>query len=311
MNPTDLYPWADPALQQRLIADPRAVLASQGVQVPADLPRAVVDDIVRFVYLIWVDGMIVPRDQFRIDPNDEGLLFGRGVWESTRVVQGEPWLWDAHLERLKRTAELLGLSLDPKRLPNTQQVRDYVGMLTKMDVVLRLNVSAGRAGKTGLVWMSAAAPPTPQATLKLRTCPNPVPKNQPYLVWKTFQYATRLRVGQEAWKEGYDSSLLVDPAGHLLEASHANIFLRLDTGWVTPAIDGGLLPGTVREHLLKNAPLPIRETTVDQAELAHVREAFATNSNIGGIPIVRVDHWDYPVGEETKSLIQWLGPHRR
>jgi branched-subunit amino acid aminotransferase/4-amino-4-deoxychorismate lyase len=306
--PVDEWSWAHPQVKKLLLSDPAAVLKDRGINVPADLPLPVIHEFVRVAWLLWVDGKILPLDQFYIDPSDEGLLFGRGVWESTRTLGGIPWLWELHIARLLRTAELLYIPIAPERLPDSIQVSEYVRALTEQDVVVRLNVSAGRPGKAGLVWMSAAPQPYPASSVRLRTCRSPVQKGQAYLTWKTFQYATRLRIGQEAAQTGFDSALLLDAEDNLQEAAHANIFLRLQDGWVTPLADGGLLPGTVRQHLLKSAPQPIREQNVPNALLSQVREVFVTNSNVGIVPVSQIDEHTFPIGNETRNLIRWLEP---
>src|SRR5262249_31043955 len=73
------------------------------------------DRVARIMSLLWQDGQIVRREKFHVDPADEGLLFGRGLWESTRTLREVPWLWPLHLERLRRTAELLEIDVAPER----------------------------------------------------------------------------------------------------------------------------------------------------------------------------------------------------
>jgi branched-subunit amino acid aminotransferase/4-amino-4-deoxychorismate lyase len=289
-------------------ADPVAVLKDRGVDAPADLPPAVAREFARVVSLLWLDGRVLPLDRFHIDPSDEGLLFGRGAWESTRTVDGAPWLWPLHLDRLRRTAELLCIDLDPARLPDADAVRDYVRALTSQDVVIRLNVTAGRPGKPGLVWMTAAPRAEPPESVRLKTVRNPVQKGQAYLTLKTFQYATRLRLGQQAARAGFDTALLLDADGNVQEAAHANVFVRLPDGWATPPADGGLLPGTVRHHVLSASPLPVRERPIPSSALAEVREAFVTNSSVGLVPVSRIDDRPLPIGDETRAMLRRLNP---
>jgi branched-subunit amino acid aminotransferase/4-amino-4-deoxychorismate lyase len=144
--------------------------------------------------------------------------------------------------------------------------------------------------------------------LRLRTVRNPVSKNQPYLMLKTFQYATRLRIAQEANADGYDTALLLDDQENLQEAAQANVFLKLKSGWATPTADGGLLPGIVRHALLDAQPVPIVERSISAKELGDVTEAFVTNSNLGIIPVTQIDGFDLPVGPDTSKLIKWLEP---
>src|SRR5262245_55908007 len=97
--------WGNPQFQGRL-PEPAAILKEQGIEVPADCPPEIVEELIRIVSLIWLNGKIVPREQFYIDPADQGLLFGRGLWECTRTIGGIPWLWPLHVDRLLRSAAL-------------------------------------------------------------------------------------------------------------------------------------------------------------------------------------------------------------
>ena len=284
------------------------VLRDRGLNPPPDAPPEVLAEFARLVTTLWADGRAVPLDQFRLDPADEGLLFGRGAWESARTVAGVPWLWSLHLDRLRQTCDLLNIAVEPGRLPSADAVAGFVRALTSQDVIVRLNVTAGRPGWPGAVWLSAAPLPATPSGLKLRSVRNPVGKGQAYLILKTFQYATRLRLGQQAADSGFDTALLLDEAGNLQEASHANVFLRLPDGWVTPAADGGFLPGTVRQHLLQSSPLPIREATVPYSAVSSATEAFVSASNVGLVPVTLIDGHPLPVGPETRQLMSWVLP---
>lgn len=303
----DPYWWADPPLKERLLRDPAAVLKERGITAPVGLHPQIVQEALRIVSLLWVEGKVVPLERFYIDPADEGLLFGRGVWESTKTIKGVPWLWKEHIARLVKTAVLVDIQLAPERLPDSKQVAEYVALLTGQDVVIRLNVTAGRPGHTGVVWMSASLRPAPSTAVRLKSLLTPVFKDQPYLAWKTFQYASRLRIGQEAGKAGFDSSLMLDPDHNVLEAAHANIFFRLKDGWVTPSLGDGLfLPGTVRQYVLDHAPVIVREQVIPLSLMSEVTEAFVTNSNVGIVPVTQIDDHKYPVGPETTNLIKWI-----
>ncbi|MFO0936049.1 MAG: aminotransferase class IV [Gemmataceae bacterium] len=310
-QPMDEFWWADPALKQRLVSDPVGVLKERGINVDGNFPLAAIHDLIRLTSLIWKDGRIVRADQFLIDPFDEGLLFGRGVWESTRTFGGHPWLWPIHLDRLKQTATLLGFEVAPERLPDAAAVTQFVRILTAQDVVIRLNVSAGRQGKPGTVWMSCSLMPAPIESYKLATGQNPVSMPSPYLIGKTFHYASRMFGAKPAWQNGFDSVLWYDANHNLLESAHANIFLRMPEGWVTPSVESGLfLPGTVRHQLLKNPVLPIKEAVIPVSRIAEAQEVFVTNSNVGIVPVVLIDKQSYPIGPETAQLKDWLMPKK-
>jgi branched-subunit amino acid aminotransferase/4-amino-4-deoxychorismate lyase len=299
-------PQTAPQTAQR---DAAAVLKEHGVQVPADCPPHIIAEVARMVSYLWLNGQIVAREAFYIDPADQGLLFGRGLWECTRTFGGVPWLWPLHLERLVQTAALLEIDVDPQRLPDSAAVTAFVRALTRMDVVVRLNATAGPPGKPGTMWMTAVLPPAPTPSIRLQSCRGPVLAGQPYLAWKTFQYGSRLRASQQARQAGFDNALLLDPDGNILEAANANLFVRLPDGWATPPAAGEtLLPGTVRRFLLEESPLPMRGQVIPYARLADVREAFVTNSNVGLVPVAQIDEQTFPIGRETRELLRWLVP---
>jgi para-aminobenzoate synthetase / 4-amino-4-deoxychorismate lyase len=66
--------------------------------------------------------------------------------------------------------------------------------------------------------------------------------------------------------------LLVDLDGHVLEAAHANVWIREGTTLVTPPLDGRILPGTVRARLLADPPAG-RSTHVEPVTLERVGAA--------------------------------------
>jgi branched-subunit amino acid aminotransferase/4-amino-4-deoxychorismate lyase len=221
-------------------------------------------------------------------------------------------MWNLHLERMINTAKLLGIDLTPDRLPGERLVFEFVRTVTGSDVVVRLNASAGRPGKPGYVWMTCSPLPPPIESFRLKTARNPVTQPSPYLIGKTFHYAARMYAAKPAWQAGFDSLLWLDANDNLLESAHANVFVRLPEGWVTPSVESGLvLPGTVRHYLVNGkTPFPIREATVPLSRLSEAKELFLTNGNVGIVPVVAVDERTFPVGDETKQLAQWLLPKK-
>jgi len=115
-----------------------------------------------------------------------------------------------------------------------------------------------------------------------------------------------LKLHAAAVAEGYDSALVLDEANAIQEAAHANIFLRLPEGWRTPAADGGLLPGTVRQWLMEAAPVKIAAEAIPVERLAEASEAFLSNSNAGLVPVTQIDGYAFRHGPETRSLQEWI-----
>src|SRR5262245_7122954 len=68
---------------------------------------------------LWVNGRVV-ADPYApaLSPLDHGLTVGDGVFETIKIVDGEPFALTRHLDRLARSADGLGLAK-----PDLDQVR--------------------------------------------------------------------------------------------------------------------------------------------------------------------------------------------
>lgn len=241
---------------------------------------------------IWTGGKRIERDAFRLDPFDEGLLYGRGLFETTRTFGSVPWLWDEHLARLEQSAAALGIPLDPAKLPSADQVAAFVRSLAAGDVVVRLQVTAGGGGAGrdhwGLAWLSARPLPEAKAALAVCVARYRVSRSDPWAEHKSTNYGLRALAWAEAREGGFDDALLVDTEGRVLEASRANLFVKVDGRWRTPPLEGGVLAGTARQQVLRRAAVPIEERTLAIAELDRVSAAFLTNSVRGAVAVSRI-----------------------
>ena len=53
--------------------------------------------------------MVNGKPDDRLPLTDRGLLYGDGLFETVAIVEGQPLLWQEHLNRLQRGCECLGL----------------------------------------------------------------------------------------------------------------------------------------------------------------------------------------------------------
>src|SRR5918912_1307402 len=58
-----------------------------------------------------VNGRITDQEHAVISVFDHGFLYGEGVYETLRTYNGQPFLFDRHMRRLRRSAELLALGV--------------------------------------------------------------------------------------------------------------------------------------------------------------------------------------------------------
>jgi branched-chain amino acid aminotransferase len=92
---------------------------------------------------VWINGQLFPDEAASVSIFDRGLVVGDGVFESVKVTHGVPFALTRHLDRLRGSAEGLGLAT-----PDTDQIRAGVQALLEdsrwpEQARVRITVTAG------------------------------------------------------------------------------------------------------------------------------------------------------------------------
>jgi para-aminobenzoate synthetase/4-amino-4-deoxychorismate lyase len=120
----------------------------------------------------------------------------------------------------------------------------------------------------------APSPPEARGPIRVALDDDPVDPDDVWLFHKTTRrepYERRRRRRPDV-----DDVLLVNSRGEVTETTIANLAVRLESGWVTPPLDCGLLAGTYRERLVRDGRLTERPVTA--AELRGAREMALVSS---------------------------------
>ena len=260
--------------------------------------------------MIWSAGAILPDDGLAIPVADRTFEHGLGLFETLRTWGGRPSLLDAHNARMLRSAEALGLPIDPASLPDLGAVAHLLraeGIAG--DRMLRVTASGGTASGKSVVWMRSAPLPEPihedGASLLLDAWKiNP---DDSMARHKSLNYWSRRLAHEEARRRGFDESLSGTAENHAgdfyYEGSRANLFLVMDwrfgigpLGIGRPTIftaseAGPIVPGIMRRLVLdvaRELPVEVEEVEGLNAEWLDGRgEVFLTNSVREIIPVRR------------------------
>jgi branched-chain amino acid aminotransferase len=61
--------------------------------------------------IVNVNGRITDQEHAAISVFDHGFLYGEGIYETLRTYNGEPFLFDRHMRRLRNSAKMLALQV--------------------------------------------------------------------------------------------------------------------------------------------------------------------------------------------------------
>jgi para-aminobenzoate synthetase/4-amino-4-deoxychorismate lyase len=168
--------------------------------------------------------------------------------ETIRYQPGEGFtLLERHLIRLAESAAFFDIPLDPAEVRAALRAA-VAGAPRPLRVRLRVERSGRILVDTGEI------PPAEPVRLALDT--HPVDPRDLFLYHKT----TDRGVYEDARKRHPQATdvVLVNDRGELTETTIANLALRIGGEWLTPPIQSGLLPGTLRAELLASGCLAER-----------------------------------------------------
>jgi len=269
--------------------------------------------------IVYLNGSLIRRSQARISALDYGFLYGFGLFETMRAYGGQVFRLDSHLNRLARSAKILGLPIQALNLKGA--VMDTIHANKLSDARVRITISIGEGGMvpepsactqpTVLILAGHYKPYPKQVYEKgFRAVVSSIRRNSqsPLSRLKSANYLENMLAKQEARAAGVDEAICLNEKGLLAEASMSNIFLVNDGILRTPGEESGILPGITREVVLELASqLDINtfEQDIRLDELFQAQEAFLTNSLMEIMPLTEID--GKPVGpSEAESVTRRL-----
>src|SRR5919201_4037508 len=217
-----------------------------------------------------VNGRIVDQEHAVISVFDHGFLYGEGVYETLRTYNGQPFLFDRHMRRLRKSAGMVALDVPlsdeqiDARFRETMRAAGLGGAPDR-EAYIRILVTRG----IGELTYDPAACPSPSIVVIVK--PNvepspdvyergvkvslvPVVRNHPDTVnprIKSNNLINNALAMQEAFRRGAFEGVMRNYKGELAECTQSNLFLVKNGVTLTPPLDAGLLPGITREFFFE------------------------------------------------------------
>src|SRR5262245_37431947 len=90
-----------------------------------------------------VNGEITPAEQARVSVLDNGFTFGDAVYETLRTYGGRPFHLDRHLQRLRASADRLGIAIPPSDADLGRGLDALLARAANTESYIRIIVSRG------------------------------------------------------------------------------------------------------------------------------------------------------------------------
>lgn len=280
-----------------------------------------------------VNGRVFDQEHAVISVFDHGFLYGEGVYETLRTYNGQAFLFDRHMRRLRNSAGMLALPVPLSDAEIGLRFRDTVstaglGSGDRGEAYIRILVTRG----IGELSYDPAVCPEPSIVIIVKPHIDPPPeafergvkaalvpivRNHPGSVNPLIKSNNLLNSAlamQEAVRRGAFEGIMRNYRGELAECSTANLFIVKGGAALTPPLDAGLLPGITREFLFEigvDAGVAVREQVLRDADLFGADESFLSSTTREIIPIVQVDDRSIGSGRPGPVTRALLGEFRR
>jgi len=267
--------------------------------------------------LCYLNGQFVPRESAAIPVEDRGFIFGDGVYEVWRVVNGRLFETERHLDRL--AFGLRELRIAPPAIATLDVLSGVADRLLADnglldgEATLYLEITRGVAPRTHQFPAKAPAPTVFVMANKF-VPPNDLRERGAAAItmtdvrWlrcdiKTIQLLPNVLAKQAAAERGAMDAIMIRD-GVVTEGSHANVLGVIGGEIRTHPLDHLILPGITRAvvlELARSLGLAVREEAITTGELTRLDECFLAGTTADVMPIVRID--DRPVGRGTPGPI--------
>jgi branched-chain amino acid aminotransferase len=249
---------------------------------------------------VFHNGRLLPVEEVRLSPGQAGLLSGWGLFTTIRIIEGLPFAFERHWQRLARDAERTHCPFPFEE----ETVRSQLGELLRANDVregcARIYAIYNEFG----IWRSDEN--FPQADLVMYSAGLPAHRDRarlglrehgrhagsPLAGVKVTSWLNNLWNLHEAQRAGFDEVLLLNERGEVSECTAANIFCVRDGRVVTPPLSSGCLAGITRSVLLEIGPaigIPVEERTLFPGDFYAAEEVFISSTNRNVIPVTEIN----------------------
>lgn len=237
----------------------------------------------------------IPAGTPAVGPDNRGLRYGDGLFETIRLVEGRLQMADAHFHRL-----LLGMQVLGFRIPahwTAQRLSEQCIRLAAKNghasaARLRVTVIRGNGGlydpehhQPLLLIQSWALPDTSgrwnQNGLVLGICESVRKSCDVLCNLKHNNYLGYVLAARQAGDEKWNDALVLNTEGGICDSTIANLFMLRDGRVITPPLAEGGVAGIMRARLLtylQERRIPAFEERITPDDLDAADEVFLTSS---------------------------------
>jgi D-alanine transaminase len=261
--------------------------------------------------IVYINGAFLPRAEARVSVEDRAFVFGDGVYEVLRAINGRFFGTRFHNQRLEKSLDGVRIKLhgdaSPARFVDIGKQLLKENSLLDGEAILYMQVTRGAATRAHhfppddvppgvYVSVSRFTPYTDLAEIGASAITHPDQR------WgrcdlKTLNLLPNVLAAQTAKERGAFEAMLIRN-GVVTEGAKTNFFGVVDGSLRTHPCDNHILPGITRSvlrDLARDLGIELDETPIKENEIPKLSELFLTGTTTDVMPVVKLD--ERPVGK--------------
>ncbi|MBE9192238.1 aminotransferase class IV [Gloeocapsopsis crepidinum LEGE 06123] len=259
-------------------------------------------------YIYYINGKYTTADESCLPINDLGIVRGYGVFDFLRTYNGIPFKLSEHVQRLQKSAELIGLNL-PWSTPEIEAIAQETFNRNHLpDANIRIIATGGMStdfitpsGEPSLIVIVTPVTEYPETYYTQGVKVITVQAERFIPGAKSLNYISAIMALQQAKQVNAIEALYINQQRHVLEGTTTNLFIFRDNKLITPKEN--ILQGITREVVLELAKIEfeIVEQPIHYSDLNNCDEAFITATNKEIMPITQIDDLQISSGKSGKN----------
>ena len=250
-----------------------------------------------------INGSLQPIDSATISYSNIEYCYGFGVYESIRIAKAVPYFIDLHVERLQKSADIIGLEHTWDSAQIKTSIEELIESVEEETYNLKMLLIGERSPENAQLIILPLAPRFPEKKW-YKTGVKVITQNheRPFPNAKSLNMLPSYIAYREAKKSDAYDALLIDREGNLLEGTRTNLFAIKDRTLITPPTDR-VLEGVTRKlvmHVANENKYTIEEHDISLSDLDQFDGLFITSTSSKILPIRQVDKQE--IGKPCDAL---------
>ncbi|RZJ73633.1 aminotransferase class IV [Flavobacterium sp.] len=266
------------------------------------------------------NGKFIPESDPKI--NNRGLLFGDGVFETVKVLDGKVLFLEDHYFRLMSSMRIVRMEIPMEFTMEflEKQILDTANEVGYLDSA-RVRMTVFRKGQgyylpqtNDVDWILSATAlenkvySISEGKYEVELFKDFYVTKQLLSTIKSTNKLVNITGSVFADENGYENCLLMNDSKNVIEALNANLFIVVGNKISTPPISEGCLNGVMRKQILalarKNENWEVSEEVISPFDLQKADELFLTNVISGIRPISQYRKKSYTQKVSEELLIR-------